>query len=132
MTEMEACNPEIREGWRQYWEGKRILEDYIIETRRVLSLTRSTIGSRCEVGSSKEDVKRHHPMTWQQVQKRSEQLKEYHVNVEDTQQEIAEALLRRGDVVEVIGAKFKSKYHQSSHRMAELQEEVEEVKVALW
>ena len=120
------------EGWHQYRDNQSILDDYIVETRREVGLTRITIGSRREVVSSKEDVKRHHPMKWQQVQKRSEQLKEYHVNVEDTQQEIAEALLRRGDVVEVIGAKFKSKYHQSSHRMAELQEEVEEVKVALW
>ena len=45
-TEIESRQPKIREGWRQYRQDRRILEDYIIEIRRKVRLTQSTIGSR--------------------------------------------------------------------------------------
>ena len=79
-TEMEGRHPEIREGWRQYGDDQRILEDYIVETRRKVRLARSTIGSCCEVCSNKKDVKCYQSMTWRQVQERSLQLKEHLVH----------------------------------------------------
>ena len=64
ITENEARNPEIREGWHQYWEDQRIQEGYIVETRMEVRLTRSTIRSRCKVGLGQDDVNRDQPMTW--------------------------------------------------------------------
>ena len=51
--------------------------------------------------------------------------------MEGTRAEIAGALIRKGDAVEIIEAECNSEYHQSSQRITELMKEVEEVKEAL-
>ena len=51
--------------------------------------------------------------------------------MEGTRAEIAGALIRKGDAVEIIEAECNSEYHQSSQRITELKKEVEEVKEAL-
>ena len=104
-TEMGAQHPDVREGWRQYKKDQRILEDYIVKTWREKRPARSSLSSRCKVGSSSDGVKRYQSIIWQQVQERSFHLKAYLVHMEGTRAEIAGALIKRGNAVEVIGTR---------------------------
>ena len=67
----------------------------------------------------------------QEVHKRESQLKEYLHQLEDTRARVAEALIIKGAVAEVVCRKASSEYHQASGQLAELQEELEGVVEAL-
>ena len=128
---IEAQHPNVREGWWQYKKVLRILEEFIIKTRREIELVQYNLGSCLKAGPSQDGIKRCKCMTCQQVQERNLQLRKYLVQMEGTQTEIVEPLIRQGDPTEVVCAESNGNYCQSSQEIAGLQEEVKEVVEAL-
>ena len=71
----------------------------------------SSLASQLPEGNKSFDQQ---PITCQEVQERKSQLKECLAQLEEAQARVAEALIRKGGVTEVVCREASTKYHQAS------------------